>query len=648
MSSGRAPNPRRMSLVLNRRRLSVNPALADMPLLSGLTSTESGLAARGAPARSLRKNQGNHNAEKLVRDPYLSIRQQFAVWSRRGARRITLADEIGVAFASDAQQQVELDESMSGGEPTPKHANAMSRFLGGELSGRFAPEDVAKPVAVRPIDGAGDDEEGELPPDMPSSGSRLFNNGDFSPTASSAFSFDSPRGQARKTRRLLKTTKDLSHRQRRMTVQLNLSISQSSTDSDSPPAVAAGDEEADETNQPATKATRAKRKTTTISKHDARARALTHAEKALLEAASVRLSVTTVIARLKQEVDEMATLQDCTVFVPFLVLFLASFLLSVDITQTHYVVRSLYNQDTDGRTYFSNTEDLALQQLLKRGDALYDSNVATPAPTTNHSSNASILSSTPTTTAPAKQSWADTLWDVVPGRDLLAALGLDTLVTIGRASVRDDRHVLPFVDLNEPVFMRIRSAADFMKFFNEVFVPSNWPCDEGSTDFTNRVSTRLGSTLLLGAARLRVLRMRPDSCRVNTRMFDPTNGTAGGSVGQATAGFFSDDSEEERQYKLFTQASIEDQSIDQHRCYAPYDSDGVEKRPFCNHRNPMTENVTMFEYEECSIIFDEMERSRYPCAGYVIDLPFNASCQSVRDLTDLIFPKAYDAAAGLP
>jgi hypothetical protein len=597
-------SPAGTKMTFNRRRSIVGAADA--------AAASQQLEPSASPTTSYRRSRrpSVSRSRKLVAMPGMSLKEQFNAWSSDGQRKLTLADNI-------ADILLELD----GAPPTPEaqRGGDLAAF-GGELSCRFAAADESfdtsrtKSVDLRPV-------ESGL-----AFGSILDKRTSMAFKASTTLRRDANLG----TKKQRRAAKQVIHAGR---------------GPNSPAPSSSNGTSEDEMTDDVTPATSPKATSPKVGIQSPRGnkqrrnegRKLTSVELKLLEAATIKLPVTSVIERLKQEVDEMDILQDCSVFVPFLALFIASFLLSVDITHTQFAVSGLTHVDLNGQFEYAAVQDASLRKHLFGGAAIDLSNESLAPDATSTSSPFSVSNLTNMDV----ESIRLLPWSHLPLEYLFNSLKLlKPWHTTGDSGESVRRPSLSISGM-EPSFMEIGSATDFVRFFNDVFVPRNWACDEASMDYTPPQTRRLGSTLVLGAARLRVVRVRPDSCRLNSRTIETKNESdshTNGDTVPTKSDVFYDASQYEARYQEFEQLGLEDQSRHPLRCYSPYNSDVMESRSFCGQRNPSTYNSTLFRFEECTAVYDEMERDRYPCSGYVVDLPLNASCRSIRELSRIIFP----------
>eukprot|EP00760_Papus_ankaliazontas_P016856 PhM_4_TR16901/c0_g1_i1/m.26068/K04990/PKD2L1; polycystin 2L1 len=156
-------------------------------------------------------------------------------------------------------------------------------------------------------------------------------------------------------------------------------------------------------------------------------------------------------------------------------------------------------------------------------------------------------------------------------------------------------------DINIPAertFFDIVDLDQWATWFSTILVPNTWDCEHAYVP--RALYTPLGSTYRLGALKIRTLSVREDTCDLSTDIFSNTSG--------------------------FT-------------CYGDDKASSRDKRDRCGPRaNPANIHSQLYTYHECaSALGTTLTASRgiYPCSGYVVEVPFNSTCASVREMFDL-------------
>lgn len=194
---------------------------------------------------------------------------------------------------------------------------------------------------------------------------------------------------------------------------------------------------------------------------------------------------------------------------------------------------------------------------------------------------------------------------------------------------------LPYVHNVE----KLQSRADILHWLQQIVVPALWDCR--NPDYRNTKVTNIGgNTVLIGAARIRSVRVRP-GCVPNAELWHRT--------GQ--------------------DASAWDLS-----CYDSLTEETVDGDLYCNKENPAfgtttpyhprlqqttamkrsdgtessttvaTFNETMFPFLNCimtsttAVSEQTIVNLRHPCSGHYLTLPFQASCNEVQAALDIIRP----------
>ncbi|CUG06117.1 cation channel protein, putative [Bodo saltans] len=199
----------------------------------------------------------------------------------------------------------------------------------------------------------------------------------------------------------------------------------------------------------------------------------------------------------------------------------------------------------------------------------------------------------------------------------------------------------------------IMSKADILHWLSQVFVPSLWDCQ--NPDFHNNGVTNIGgNTVLVGAARIRSIRMKEGCADPNPELWRKT------LVGNET-------------WDL--------------SCYDELDASNVDDSPYCNEENPafsstssydprlqqttqahgsvaatetatsafssvqiddIVYNETMYQFLQCEmssttgVSEQSVVNLRHPCSGHYVTLPFQASCNEVQATLDIMRPSLMD------
>ena len=123
-----------------------------------------------------------------------------------------------------------------------------------------------------------------------------------------------------------------------------------------------------------------------------------------------------------------------------------------------------------------------------------------------------------------------------------------------------------------------------------------------------------GQHYFVGTMRLRTLRVRPDSCAMSADVM-------------VNPGLYP------------SRYNITDQS-----CWASHKEKHEETlSPRCNFRNPIFPSQSMYEYKDCSQVpgtLTTTEQGVYHCGGYIVEIPFNASCAQAMEYVDLLTSEA--------
>eukprot|EP00759_Apiculatamorpha_spiralis_P038351 PhF_6_TR37614/c0_g1_i1/m.55894 len=153
----------------------------------------------------------------------------------------------------------------------------------------------------------------------------------------------------------------------------------------------------------------------------------------------------------------------------------------------------------------------------------------------------------------------------------------------------------------------IRGIDQWRSWFEDVLIPNMWDCTQPRV--ARPSYTQFGKSMPLGAMRLRTFRMTNNSCSANSfQMKD---------VGSDTP------------------------------CWGSHDRDKEVKDPseWCSsslrwRKNPTQPGKDLLRYYDCSDVagtFTTGEIGVYHCGGYVVEIPFNTTCDTVRTLSSMLF-----------
>lgn len=313
----------------------------------------------------------------------------------------------------------------------------------------------------------------------------------------------------------------------------------------------------------------------------------TREERQLHEAALARIPLEFVVHDLQRRVTEHEVVSDVFMYIPFLVMFSVYFLLGRNIEANYMAAGAVQVNDIRGQQRYTPYQAGIMEEML-RGAPLFFNDATVDRFKSSGGATRGAL-------------------------DLLMRNFSDDadLAEIGRnAPLR-----------NEPEFMDIKTHVHWIRWLREVFVPSTWDCDNPDHHEETAIRRR-GATPMLGAARLRMLRIGDDACTM-ARYITPRRFR---DLADRPVSNLTDD--EALLLKARTQ------------CYGPFDKEKIDRKPFCNEVNPANPLETLFRYHECRNIAlsNRGEHKSYPCAGHVATIPFNASCNEVRSLISLLTP----------
>jgi len=155
------------------------------------------------------------------------------------------------------------------------------------------------------------------------------------------------------------------------------------------------------------------------------------------------------------------------------------------------------------------------------------------------------------------------------------------------------------IDIPPPItYQKMSSLDQWGEWLRSVILPSMWDCvnDQVPRAFYQP----LGSTFRLGALRVRAIHVRGDTCGLNSNIFENTTSHP-----------------------------------DLNLCYGDTGWGKEDKRSRCNLANPTNIRSTLYTHQDCPIILggaSTASRGIYHCGGYIVDVPYNATCASVKKL----------------
>jgi len=144
-------------------------------------------------------------------------------------------------------------------------------------------------------------------------------------------------------------------------------------------------------------------------------------------------------------------------------------------------------------------------------------------------------------------------------------------------------------------FGTVERASDVLKWFEDVFIPQTWDCE--NPDFSHNPLIRRGQQTLIGAVSLRIVNSPRDSCRWNSAFNAP--------------------------------------SWPSRNCYGAYGA-GLDQSPVCANTNPAHTPQNLWTYNPTVGSLTYGKHSTYFAGGYSATLPFNATCNQVRQFFDIM------------
>jgi hypothetical protein len=155
--------------------------------------------------------------------------------------------------------------------------------------------------------------------------------------------------------------------------------------------------------------------------------------------------------------------------------------------------------------------------------------------------------------------------------------------------------------LEDKNFLTITRAKDWHKWFRDVLIPQTWDCD--NPGYSRQTLFKKGQMQYLGAMKLRVILMKNNSCRLIDGM--------------------------------------KNYSSPMHTpCYSEHNRDTEENTPMCGAVNPANALNTLWTFRGPNDVpggvYTTGSQGIYHAGGYQADIPFNATCDMVRQLQDLV------------
>lgn len=143
----------------------------------------------------------------------------------------------------------------------------------------------------------------------------------------------------------------------------------------------------------------------------------------------------------------------------------------------------------------------------------------------------------------------------------------------------------------------VGQASDWYQFFHDAIIPATWDCD--APDFPRQTLSKRGQTVYFGAMRIRVLNVANTSCTTNAKVTGGSHKQCFGSYGFTTP--------------LMTTST-------------------------CNTTNPAnpTELLWTFFDDTPNSVLTTGSKTVYADKGFMATIPFNATCNQVRALADLM------------
>ena len=161
------------------------------------------------------------------------------------------------------------------------------------------------------------------------------------------------------------------------------------------------------------------------------------------------------------------------------------------------------------------------------------------------------------------------------------ATPVDPNVYIGECILDQDRH-----------FATVRGSKDYLQWLNSVLVPNTWDCE--NPDHSHNPLARRGQQTNLGAMQIRIINSMNTSCTYNPEMTQTVD-----TLGKA-------------------------------QCYSSYGYGVTDTTSYCGVLNPSIPSETLFTYHVGAGTLTTGTNSVYNSGGYVMTLPFNATCNQIR------------------
>ena len=308
-------------------------------------------------------------------------------------------------------------------------------------------------------------------------------------------------------------------------------------------------------------------------------------EEGIMSAALRTVPLQFVVQEMERRVSEGMVKHDLFYFVPFLLLFTVNYLVGRDIEQNYYangavralVARNIYE--------YVPTEQAILEEYFRLD------------------TNANYLNGT-NQSDPFEAGW----WK----QSFLFSWFNSTYNEFYQPNATDNvieqlaRIAAGIQMQSRPAFLELNNKPDFLRWLRQALVPSLWDCKNPEYEATQRTRPR-GNTALLGALRLRSIRMLPGlGCNTN-----PALVSSGAEKGSVNA-----------------------------KCYEGFASASVDSDRYCKQPNPTLPSEELFQYVDCgnSALTSRGTITDYPCVGHIATLPFSSSCSDVMKLMDLISP----------